>query len=386
MSNEAGSANQVRAGRGRWFQFSLRAVLSAMVLLAVALGWLSDRAKLKQQLAAERAEKDALRAARDYSDSSMPFWPGVINDGTSSTIWLSPTGEADEATVEHLKDYLSAEPTQYAPVSGNPWVYRGGYGDGSSILLSEYVLRSSAPILTGVDLQGGSLTRVVQDVGPKDAQSLPALLKLLNDPDGATRARAACTLARMGPQAKDAVPALVARVTDAERGVRFHAAYALGRIRENREEVVAALREAMNYDQSFVAAFAAQMLSRIDPSVAVAPRLIELLEVGDDATRRRAIMALIDVAARQASSPTAVNDVASAVPRLKKLFADPDIEISKQAMLAVARIVPPAEAHAALGEVVKAGPGADRERWTFASVLWNKLDRQVAASAASGGP
>jgi HEAT repeat protein len=167
--------------------------------------------------------------------------------------------------------------------------------------------------------------------------------------------------------------------------VRFHVAYALGRIRDNRNEVLEALGEAMRADDSHAAAFAAQMLFRLDSSIAVVPRLIELLGAENEATRQRAIAALIAVAAQQSPPAATENDATTALPRLKQLFRDPDRDTRKQAMVAVARIAPPAEAHAVLGEVVKAGSGGDRDLWTFASLLWNKLDRQVSASA-SGGP
>jgi HEAT repeat protein len=178
----------------------------------------------------------------------------------------------------------------------------------------------------------------------------------------------------------------VARLTDAEGPVRFHAAYALGRIRDTRQEVLTALGEAMHADESHLAAFAAQMLYRIDPSIPVVPRLTRLLSAEDDRARRRAIIALIAVASQQSPTTAAENDATTAVPRLKELFHDPDLETRKQAMVAVARIAPLAEAHAALGRIVKAGPGDDRDLWTFASVLWNRLDRQVSAGADSSAP
>jgi hypothetical protein len=55
-------------------------------------------------------------------------------------------------------------------------------------------------------------------------------------------------------------------------------------------------------------------------------------------------------------------------------------------MAAVAHLARLADAHAMLGEVVKAGPGTDRDTWTFASLLWNKLDRQVRATQSSEEP
>src|SRR5690242_10092682 len=91
----------------RWFQFSLRTVFWTMVTLAVACGWLSDRMKLKEQLAQERAEKEGLRIARDYDEQEMGFvnpWGAVIDSGWHQPLFAT-NYEADEATVEHLKEY-----------------------------------------------------------------------------------------------------------------------------------------------------------------------------------------------------------------------------------------------------------------------------------------
>jgi hypothetical protein len=76
-----------------------------MVVLAVGLGWLADHWKLQRQLAQERVEKEALRIARDYGESSFdaPGLPGYIFS-TAGGSWSFPpsSGETDEATVEHF--------------------------------------------------------------------------------------------------------------------------------------------------------------------------------------------------------------------------------------------------------------------------------------------
>src|SRR5438045_1818133 len=128
LDSDETSKNVRRWIRLRWFQFTLRTALWGMVVLAVALAWLSDRIKLKKQLAQERAEKEGLRAARDYSEQGMnPYnpWGGVVNY-LGSAGWQYPHtevgGEAEEATVEHLKEYLGGEPIYSATVDGSVWL------------------------------------------------------------------------------------------------------------------------------------------------------------------------------------------------------------------------------------------------------------------------
>src|SRR5262245_59751420 len=95
-----------------------------------------------------------------------------------------------------------------------------------SILWSGATTLRSTLALASPPLAGSDPARFVQDVSPKDAGSIAALVKLLADVDATMRARAACTLARLGASAKDAIPALLEHLKDADQTVRFHAAYA----------------------------------------------------------------------------------------------------------------------------------------------------------------
>ncbi len=385
------TARRTHAGARGWLQFSLRTALWMMVVLAVAFGWLADRSKLQQRLAEERAEKEALRAARDYGEPSFDLWgqPGYILSSTGSTFLpMAAGGEADEATVEHLKDFVVGEPTYPANLGGGyPWIL--GSGRVSDPFSSSSILLADSAILVGSNYGTSSAARqvnIVQDVAPKDAGSIAALIKRLADDDAIMRARAACTLARLGANAKDAVPALVERVNDGDPTVRFHAVYALGRTRQNSPEVALALRAAMEDDAGPAAPLAAQMLHRLDPSIDIVPRLIELLDDGDAETRRRAVTALLSVQGQPTSLGDDAAGPARAVPQLKRLLADPDPQTRKAAMTAVARLAPLVNAHAMLRNVVKRGPGTDRETWTFASLLWNKLDRQMRPVQSSEEP
>jgi HEAT repeat protein len=68
--------------------------------------------------------------------------------------------------------------------------------------------------------------------------SIPELVRLLEDPNPKTRARAAWALGRMGPQGTKAVPALAAALQDKDRQVQESAARALGQIGPQATEAI----------------------------------------------------------------------------------------------------------------------------------------------------
>jgi HEAT repeat protein len=70
----------------------------------------------------------------------------------------------------------------------------------------------------------------VQQLGPKAAETAPALKAALKSPHAAVRSNAAMALARIGPAAENAVADLTAALADSEYNVRKAAADALGEI------------------------------------------------------------------------------------------------------------------------------------------------------------
>jgi hypothetical protein len=63
------------------------------------------------------------------------------------------------------------------------------------------------------------------------AESVPALVRALNDPEANVRTSAADALERIGPSAAEAVPALIAALNDDDARVRRSAAGALAKIK-----------------------------------------------------------------------------------------------------------------------------------------------------------
>jgi len=67
----------------------------------------------------------------------------------------------------------------------------------------------------------------ITELGPKAAETKPALIALLKSPHGSVRQSAAAALAQLGPDAADAVPALAGILSDPEYSVRKAGADAL---------------------------------------------------------------------------------------------------------------------------------------------------------------
>ena len=109
--------------------------------------------------------------------------------------------------------------------------------------------------------------------------AVPALISALKDERENVRASAAYALGEMGPVAAAAVDGLIALLTDASEEVRRHATSALGMIKVPVSKTVPALvRVLEDRDDTDLAFFAAQALTRIGPDATEAvPALREAL-------------------------------------------------------------------------------------------------------------
>jgi HEAT repeat protein len=79
-------------------------------------------------------------------------------------------------------------------------------------------------------------------LGPGAKDSVPALMKALEDPEEDVRRRIPYALGKIGPAAKPAVPALIARLKDKSGEVRYWTALALGQIAPEADGVFDALK------------------------------------------------------------------------------------------------------------------------------------------------
>ena len=111
------------------------------------------------------------------------------------------------------------------------------------------------------------------------ASAVAELITALSDERENVRASAAYALGEMGPVAAEAVDELTSLLTDESEEVRRHAISALGMIKEPVSKTVSALIKALeNREDTDLAFFAAQALSRIGPDATEAvPALREAL-------------------------------------------------------------------------------------------------------------
>ncbi len=108
-------------------------------------------------------------------------------------------------------------------------------------------IASAAPAVTkglrdrNVQVRGAAAETLLL-IGPKP-DDFPALLKLLTDANGSTRAAAATGIGRLGAVAKEAVPQLARLLEDREAEVRIAAAETLGGIGSASKPAVSKLKE-----------------------------------------------------------------------------------------------------------------------------------------------
>jgi len=111
----------------------------------------------------------------------------------------------------------------------------------------------------------------LQRMGAAAAPGIPWLIKLLHDPDDATRRQAALTIANCGPRGKPAVPVLLQMLKDKANPIdQVLATIAIGRIGPDATEGVPLLIRLLQSDSNLARAHAAWALSRIGPKAAKA--------------------------------------------------------------------------------------------------------------------
>jgi HEAT repeat protein len=117
---------------------------------------------------------------------------------------------------------------------------------------------------------------------PDPAEALPALLKIMNDPDPEVRHAAVAVLGTLGKAAKPAVPALAALLGDPKMETRYAAASSLARIEPGSPLVVPAfLRILKEEDTSWSHQIEADLGELGSGAKAAVPALVTRTERGD---------------------------------------------------------------------------------------------------------
>jgi CubicO group peptidase (beta-lactamase class C family) len=163
---------------------------------------------------------------------------------------------------------------------------------------------------------------------PPTAQTVPALVAALHDPDPAVREQAATALGRLGPAAREAIGPLVATFSDEDLYLRGAAAVALGQIGS---DAVPALTRALGDTSEDVRWSAAIALGRLGPQARDAlSALVSALSDANENVRWCSAVALgaIGPAARDA------------VPALTEALHDRDESVRPGAALALEQIAP----------------------------------------------
>ena len=97
----------------------------------------------------------------------------------------------------------------------------------------------------GNAVQRSVAARNLGEMGSEAADAVPALIRALDDADGAVRRSAAEALGKMGPEATEVVPALIRALDDGDDAVCCSAAEALGKIGSAAAPAVPALRRVL---------------------------------------------------------------------------------------------------------------------------------------------
>jgi hypothetical protein len=227
-------------------QFSIQGLFLVLLICAVLLGWWRDRQRLAEELRRAQAMLDALQgASRSHQSKAGSGVPYVRPEPPNKCA----TPEEFIKALREIKNWY-----EFADETADPFVKT-----------------------------------------PVADKTIPMLIELLRDPKPEIRWRALSTLGKIARHAETIVPAVIPLLKDDHDNVRWHAACALSHFGRDAQAAVPALWEQINDDSSPIAAWAADMLRKIDPNADVEPRLIALLNRGDQKNRERALSALSDI-------------------------------------------------------------------------------------------
>jgi HEAT repeat protein len=254
--------------------------------------------------------KEAVPALEELLTESSPT--AVVNACDTLTMIGPPASDA----VDRLLDLADADDLE---VRAHALRALGAIGGDEKIVpvLAKALKSDSAVIRTQAAIGLGNF-------GEKAKSAVPELAAALKDDEEPVRRAAATSLGEIGPPAKDAVPNLVAALDDASGSVTLDAVHALARIGK---PAVPALIERLERPefQLLVAAVLEQMGPDAAPAV---DSLTELLSSGDLELKREALLALAAIGP----------DAKSSVPELLKILKDEKSPVRPAAAYALGRI------------------------------------------------
>jgi HEAT repeat protein len=157
----------------------------------------------------------------------------------------------------------------------------------------------------------------ILDTPPNEPDAVvPALVRVLNDPDPEVRRNAILALGRI--EHPHAVGPLVGRLGDPDPGVREASAWGLGNIGEAAlDQAGMPMVQRLSDPSDAVRVAAAQALAAMGATQAMVEALIEILQQRDVQARRAAVQALLGVEARSAYAAL-VEAVGDEDPRVRQ--------------------------------------------------------------------
>lgn len=176
---------------------------------------------------------------------------------------------------------------------------------------------------------------VINRLGPKAKDAVPALIDELKDPNPEYRREVEFALATIGPDAKAAVPALVKELNDDDVRVRRTACYALGKIGPAAIDAIPDLQKGLSSDDKLLKLASVWAILRIKvgdqviEKMAIQPLTKALEESDRDLVKIEAARALGDI------GPMA----SEAIPALEKLTGESESpDVRKAAAEAIKKI------------------------------------------------
>ncbi len=285
----------------RFFQFRVTTLLLLVVVCAVALGWWKDHRDLMEKLRDADFMRQALVMGADQSAR-----PEMAFEMEMFMTWERLAGAGAARRVEPFKEMLT---------------------DTDPAALDDDRHPKYAP----------------------EPEAFPRLMELLDDPDPRTRARAASTLASCGSSASEAVLPLAHALDDGDPSVRWNVLYALMAMRRSAAPAIPALWELLNNDDTPMAVFAARVVRGIEGKIRFVPRLVELLESENVATRHAAFWLLETIKVEDLGT-----DLSRATPVLLRCLSSADTECRHWAAYELADLAEPTDAIPSLLAALKA--------------------------------